>query len=160
MRDKSLLRNKLEAARVPLKRLTVLAAQHDPFRLDTPAGHRDGKWLADTAAGLGLGDRKIHLRGLHYMVIGEPKPDGTSYTNTDNDWTWLQESAGKAARWLGYIGFDQISDQRNSEPVVIEFAETAPDGWLGVDHVVTLRTSPRRSRPTTSSAPSPTSLSW
>jgi len=26
--------------------LTVLAAQNDPFRVDTPARHRDGKWLA------------------------------------------------------------------------------------------------------------------
>ena len=50
--------------------LTVLAPQNDPFRLDTPARHRDGQWLADTAAELGLGDRKIHLRGLHYMVLG------------------------------------------------------------------------------------------
>ena len=42
-----------------------------------------------TCPGLGLGDRKIHLRGLHYMVIGRTKPDGTPYTNTDADWLWL-----------------------------------------------------------------------
>jgi len=51
-----------------------------------------------TARELGLGDRKIHLRGLHYMVIGMPKPDGTPYTNTDADWLWLSGDAGKAAR--------------------------------------------------------------
>jgi hypothetical protein len=45
--------------------LTVLANQNDPFRVDTPARHRDGEWLATTAADLGLGSRKIHLRGLH-----------------------------------------------------------------------------------------------
>ena len=55
------------------KELTVLGAQRDPFRLDTPANHRLGEWLAATASGLGLGDRKIHLRGLHYMMIGQPK---------------------------------------------------------------------------------------
>ena len=29
-----------------LKDLTVLATQNDPFRVDTPARHRDGEWLA------------------------------------------------------------------------------------------------------------------
>ena len=47
-----------------LKDLTVLAPQNDPFRVDTDARHRDGEWLAVTARDLGLGDRKIHLRGL------------------------------------------------------------------------------------------------
>jgi hypothetical protein len=101
-----------------MKDLTVLATQNDPFRIDTPARHRDGAWLAITAEDLGLGTRRIHLRGLHYMVIGRPKPDGNPYTNTDADWLWLQADAGKAARWLGYIPFDQIVDQRNAEPVV------------------------------------------
>ena len=50
--------------------LTVLAAQNDPFRVDTPASHRDGEWLAVHADRLGLGSRKIHLRGLHYMLVG------------------------------------------------------------------------------------------
>ena len=56
----------------------MLAAQNDPFRVDTPARHRDGKWLAVQAERLGLGDRVIHLRGLHYMLVsGEAiKPDG------------------------------------------------------------------------------------
>jgi hypothetical protein len=101
-----------------MKDLTVLANQNDPFRIDTPARHRDGEWLAITARELGLGARTIHLRGLHYMVIGRPKPDGTPYTNTDSDWLWLSGDAGKAARWLGYIDFDQVVDQRNAAPVV------------------------------------------
>jgi hypothetical protein len=104
-----------------LKDLTVLATQNDPFRVDTPARHRDGEWLAITARELGLGNRRIHLRGLHYMVLGRPKPDGTPYTNTEADWLWLSGDAGKAARWLGYIPFDQIVDQRNAAPVVRRF---------------------------------------
>ena len=67
--------------------------------------------------GLGLGDRRIHLRGLHYMVLGRPKPDGTPYEN-DKNWEWLQDDAAKAARFLGYIPFEQIIDQRNAEPVI------------------------------------------
>ncbi len=116
----------LETSR-PLKELTVLATQNDPFRIDTPARHRDGEWLALTARELGLGDRKIHLRGLHYMVIGRTKPDGQPYINTEEDWTWLAEDAGKAARWLGYLDFDQIIDNRNTAPVVTVW--TPPQPW-------------------------------
>jgi hypothetical protein len=120
--DRSPLRQVLAEAAAehgcPMKALTVLAPQNDPFRLDTPARHRDGEWLAVTAAQLGLGDRKIHPRGLHYMVLGRPKPDGTEYVNDDEHWEWLQGDCAKAARFLGYIPFDRITDQRNAEPVI------------------------------------------
>ena len=52
------------------------------------------------------------------MVLGRPKPDGTPYVNDDDNWEWLQADAAKAARFLGYIPFDQITDQRNAEPVI------------------------------------------
>lgn len=116
-----------------LKDLTVLAEQRDPFRLDTPANHRLGEWLAATASRLGLGDRQIHPRGLHYMLLGQPKRDGAPYENTDKDWVWVDEKAVKAARWLGYIPFAQITDQRNAEPVIREFSRPAPGAYLSTD---------------------------
>jgi hypothetical protein len=113
-----------------LKAYTVLASQNDPFRIDTPARHRDGEWLATAAADLGLGDRRIHLRGLHYMVLGRPTPGGTPYINDDDHWEWLQGDCAKAARFLDYILFDQIVDQRNAEPV-IRIRETGePEAYL------------------------------
>jgi hypothetical protein len=117
-----------------LGEMTVLAAQNDPFRVDTAAGHRDGHWLAREAGRLGLGDRVIHLRGLHYMLVsGESvKPNGKPYTNTDRDWDWMSEKAAKAARWLGYIPFEQIKDARNAPPVVRRFKALAPEAWLSV----------------------------
>ena len=51
-----------------LKDLTVLAPQNDPFRVDTPARHHDGEWLATTAQELGLGDRKIHPFRPAYLL--------------------------------------------------------------------------------------------
>lgn len=111
-----------------MKDLTVLSPQNDPFRLDLPDRHRDGEWLAITAQDLGLGDQKVHLRGLHYMVLGQPKPDGTPYSNTEADWLWLSQTAGKAARFLGYLPFDQIVDQRNAPPVV-RTAEEREEPW-------------------------------
>ena len=118
-----------------LASLTVLDKGNDPFRVDTPARHRDGEWLAATAARLGLGNRKIHLRGLHYMLIGEAKPDGSPYANTEKDWLWLMEDAAKAARFLGYLPFDQITDQRNAAPGVriFEWPEPSPHIYVGLD---------------------------
>jgi hypothetical protein len=116
-----------------LKDLTVLSVQRDPFRLDTPANHRLGEWLAATIQALGVGGRQIHLRGLHYMAIDQPKPDGSVYTNTDDDWEWLSEKAAKAARWLGYVPFTQIVDQRNAEPVIREFRQPWPHAYLSTD---------------------------
>jgi hypothetical protein len=118
--------------KLSMKDLTVLSPQIDPFRLDTTANHKVGKWLADTAATLGLGHRKIHLRGLHYMILGQPKPDGSAYTNTEADWLWLSGEAGKAARWLGYIPFDQIFDNRNAAPDVRIFTESEPTSYITV----------------------------
>ncbi len=115
-----------------LKDLTVLGPQRDPFRLDTPANHRLGRWLAETMRALGLADRRIHPRGLHYVLIGRPKPDGSPYANSDADWIWSSEKAVKAARWLGYVPFGQITDQRNAEPVIREYSRPGPWPYLTV----------------------------
>lgn len=117
-----------------MKDLTVLANQNDPFRIDTPAGHRDGEWLAMHADRLGLTDRTIHLRGLHYRLMSDTptKPNGEPYRNIDPDWRWLQDKAADAARWLGYIPFDRIVDQRNAAPFVQVHAPGEPHAYLSV----------------------------
>ena len=48
--------------------LTVLSAAVDPYRLDTPAGHRIGQWFAEQVERFVPGDGTIHLRGLHYRI--------------------------------------------------------------------------------------------
>jgi hypothetical protein len=114
-----------------MKNLTVMSEQTDPFRLDTPGHHRDAKWLADTMTTLGLGARRIHNRGLHYAVLGQVKPDGSTYVSDDDCWTLL-EDASNYARWLGYIPFDRIADQRNSEPVVRIREPLDPQPYINV----------------------------
>ena len=133
-RLRRLLTATAEEHNLPVKDLTVLAVQNDPFRIDTPAGHRDGEWLAINADRLGLVDRTIHLRGLHYVLVTDatPKPNGETYANTDADWKWLQERAADAARWLGYIPFDRIIDRRNAEPVVRVLDRDDPWPYLSV----------------------------
>jgi hypothetical protein len=114
----------------------VLATQHDPFRCDTPAGHRNARWLADVVHEL-LGTRRIHLRGLHYAITMHPspiiKPDGERYVNDDPTWEWLQGKPAKHARWLGYVPFDQITDERNAAPVTRIWTPKDPWPYLSVD---------------------------
>jgi hypothetical protein len=115
--------------------LTVLSAQVDPYRLDTPSGHRDGQWIAkqlDRAIGK---KRRIHWRGLHYALVSTSnliKPNGERYRNNDENWTWLVNVAGKAARWLGYILFERITDNRNAEPIIHRKARVDPQAFVSV----------------------------
>jgi hypothetical protein len=112
---------------LPLDELTVLARARDPFRLDTPANHRDGAWLGACFARLVV-TAVIHLRGLHYVLVSAQvvKPDGLPYHNDEADWLWLQDKASKAGRWLNYVGWDRISDERNDTPAVILWQPQPP----------------------------------
>jgi hypothetical protein len=119
-----------EAEGVTQKALTVLAVQHDPYRLDTDTHHRNGRWVAEQLSRFYGPTKQTHWRGLHYSIIMAKtkirKPDGQVYRNTDEDWIWLSERAGKAARWLGYIPFDRIIDRRNSEPIIHRAEKVEP----------------------------------
>ena len=119
---------------VTQKALTVLSSRRDPYRLDTDAHHRNGKWAAELLTRFYGRDKQVHWRGLHYSIIMAKtkvrKPDGAIYANTETDWIWLSEQAGKAARWLGYIPFDRIIDKRNTPPLIHRRAKTAPYSFL------------------------------
>ncbi|MEQ1953593.1 hypothetical protein [Mesorhizobium sp. CN2-181] len=116
-----------------LNDLTVLAAQNDPYRVDTPAGHRDAQWFLEQFE-KAIGAREsIHLRGLHYAIVARgdvKKPNGQLYRNTDADWSWLQVFPAKAARWLGYIDFEKVRDQRNDPPVVHRADASSPEACI------------------------------
>ena len=99
-----------------MKSLTVLAPQNDPFRIDTPARHRDGEWLAITAASSVSATAGFTCAACTTWCSAA-QAGRQPYANTEADWDWLQGDAGKAARWLGYIPFEQITDQRNAEPL-------------------------------------------
>lgn len=142
--DRPSLRDILKAAvaserragrRCTMADLTVLAPANDPYRLDTDAGHRDGAWLADIVERLGPGTK--HLRGLHYssLSLEAVKPNGRRYENTDKDWQWISERSAKCARWLDYLDWDRIIDQRNAEAVIREYSEPNPRAHLvsGID---------------------------
>ena len=79
--------------------------------------------------------KPIHLRGLHYALVSSTsltKPNGTRYLNNADDWEWLQVEASKAARWLGYVPFDRIVDERNVPPVIVVHGNGAPEVEIGL----------------------------
>jgi hypothetical protein len=118
-----ILHQEIEAAAAEsmrsIKDLTVLSPQNDPYRLDTTVKHELGKWLADQIARLVEPQGRVHLRGLFYRIVAAGdvrKPDGEVFTNTHDNWIWLTTRAAKAARWLGYVPFNRIRDERNEAP--------------------------------------------
>jgi hypothetical protein len=104
-----------------------------PFRQDTVGNHRSGAWFKEVLErALELsGQEQIHNRGCHYVALSREaiKPDGTRYQNTEEDWHWL-EGASKAARWLGYVEFDVVSDERNAEPDFVPYVEPEPQSRI------------------------------
>jgi hypothetical protein len=128
------LRQALEETGRPLTELTVLSVIHDPFRVDTPAGHRDGRWLKDAMEELGV--ERIHARGLHYALIGVRKSNGVPYTSSDADWSWLCDRALDAARYLGYVPWDSIVDQRNDAPVIREWTPPQPTAYIDTGKIL------------------------
>jgi hypothetical protein len=132
---RSVIEEACEELDLSLGDLTVLSARVDPYRLDTPAGHRDGKWAAEQLDRLYGPTRRAHWRGLHYAIVAAGqvrKPNGEVYINTDEDWTWLVDTAGKAARWLGYIPFGRITDNRNAAPIIHRKARVTPQSYLSI----------------------------
>jgi hypothetical protein len=114
--------------------LSVLSGPNEPYRLDTPSGHRDGSWLAMELDRLRV-RRPVHLRGLHYILVAAGdvvRPDGQRYVNDDPTWHWMADTAGKAARWLGHVAWSDIKDERN-EPPALHLAEPPARPWVGAD---------------------------
>jgi len=126
MKDNDSLRTILEDAAVfsglPMRELTVLSTPRDPYRLDTRAGHREAKWFSEMVERFLEPEQRIHLRGLHYRISSAAdvaRPDnGMPYINDHDNWLYLIEKASKAARWLGYVPFARIVDERNAPPEI------------------------------------------
>jgi hypothetical protein len=113
--QKGALRQILEAAtnhQFSLKELAVLSEDLDPYRRDTPRGHRHGEWFAEVVATLLEENEQVHLRGLYYRLVASTniaRPHtGEIYSGTNEQWDWLADEAAKDARWLGDVPFERI----------------------------------------------------
>jgi hypothetical protein len=107
--------------RVNMPELTVLSRSNDPYLL---SDGRAGKWFADQVERFIGPIRVIHLRGLFYLCIAAGdvwRPNGKNhgdilFANTEEQWDWFTKIAAKNARWLGYVPFSRIIDERNAPP--------------------------------------------
>jgi hypothetical protein len=118
-----------------MEALTVLATENDPYRHDNERGHRNAQWFLEMINRFVPADQRVHLRGLHYRVssagdVERPKYidrclHWTMYVNDFANWQYVSEEASEAARWLGYVPFDRIVDERNAPPEIYTLEDIA-----------------------------------
>jgi hypothetical protein len=104
--------------------LTVLASDNDPYRWDTERGHLIGQWFKEMVDRFVPGIATVHPRGIHYRISSAADVQRPTYPNRClqwipyvNDfysWQFVSEDASEAARWLGYVPFWRIVDERNA----------------------------------------------
>ena len=111
-----------------LSELTVMDIDNDPYRIDTPSKHRDAQWFAGLVARFVAPDKKIHSRGVYYAALASGdviKPNGEAFVGTAENADFVKE-AGSLARWLGYVPFERIVDNKNDAPIVREAPSSDP----------------------------------
>jgi hypothetical protein len=102
--------------------LTVMDLDNDPYRIDTPSKHRDAKWFADLVARFIAPGKRIHARGVYYATLaagGVRLPNGDPFEGTDANAKFVTDAAS-LARWLGYVPFERLVDNKNDAPIVRE----------------------------------------
>jgi hypothetical protein len=56
----------------------------------------------------------IHLRGIHYLLLGRPEADGASHTNTEVDRLWVQGKGGQGRQVARVNPVRQDTDEWNT----------------------------------------------
>jgi hypothetical protein len=100
-------------------------SDRDPYRIDTPAEQRNGKWFKEMVDQFVPANKTIHIRGLFYALVSSDRiklPSGASFVNNSDCYDFLKNAA-EPARWLGYVSFDRIHDGRNDEPKIFVFED-------------------------------------
>jgi hypothetical protein len=109
-------------------KLTVLSPQVDPFRMDAPGHRKKAQWFMELIERFCGESGNIHLRGLHYKALGKaslPEMQSMPYINTISCWVLMQE-ASRAARWLKYVPWERVFDNRNDPPAIYVPEYVAP----------------------------------
>ena len=119
-----------------LSDLTVMGADKDPYRMDTSARHLVAQWFAALVERFIAPDKRIHPRGVFYAAVsagGVKKPNGEPFENTAENADFIGE-ASQYARWLGYVPFDRIIDNKNDAPIVrLAPSRDAPSAHVWAD---------------------------
>lgn len=94
--------------------LIALARKNDPFYFGTEGDWEKARWAREYWERMGS-PMNVHPRRIHYYIVSLDDPtryDGKAYKNVETDWKHLTECL-KAARYLGEIPFEAITDARN-----------------------------------------------
>lgn len=105
--------------------LLAMSHDHDPFNLGREEHLRMANWFMDIWHKFNL-QPGVHLRAIHYKVVSQVDPkkaNGKPYKNVEPDWVYLND-ASRYARALGYIGYEDLKDQRNPEPQLFHSTRT------------------------------------
>jgi len=102
----------------PIENFLALSPGNDPFYVGSPGQLQKAQWFAMVYKKMGS-PTQCHVRRVHYWLVSQnvPKPDGTRYENTLNDWGFVT-IASKYARYAGLIPIENIIDRRNPAPIV------------------------------------------
>jgi hypothetical protein len=119
MRYKNALnQGRCRGEKLSVKDFLALSSGNDPFYAGSPSGETWGKWFAEQWNEHKSHQAAVHVRGLHYALVGMTNsdrpvymPDGKVYENTEKCWKKL-ERAGKYARYNQYIDAERFEDRR------------------------------------------------
>ena len=114
--------------------LLVMGRQNDPFGMGQKAQIAAAEWFVEVLARLGSPET-VYIRRVHYACAswGDMlRPCGRLYGNTQKDAAYMV-NAGKAARYLGYIPFDAVIDQKNAPCVVGAHYGTGPNAQYDIE---------------------------
>ena len=111
-----------------------MSDQSDPFRMDTPANHRDGEWLAPTMARLTI-TQQIHDRGIHYADPRTAQTHGFGL-HEHRGRLGMVTGRGEGGPLAGLRDYEQILDQRNDAPETIDWTPPYPRASVSVDFEV------------------------
>jgi hypothetical protein len=96
--------------------LIALNHDNDPYYIGTPKQREQAEWFRGIWRQRGFEGRGgVHLRRVHYQLLGAKKYDGTPYENNTNDWQHLLR-VSRFARILGLVNPEDVIDRRNPEP--------------------------------------------
>ena len=108
--------------------LSVLSSENDPYRMDTPSKRRAALWFVKQVDRFIDPSRTIHQRGVFYVCVSAGDvtlPDGETFENNATTAKFVSD-ASSYARWLGYIDFERLVDNKNDEPIVRPAPSTEP----------------------------------
>jgi hypothetical protein len=118
MENYDMIKEEAKSEGKSVKDLLALSPNNDPFYVGSAGQMEKAQWFQKVYNLMGSPE-ECHVRRVHYWLVSSsvPKPDGTKYENTLNDWGFVTMAA-KYARYAGLVPVERIIDRRNPPPTL------------------------------------------